>query len=113
MTLVLRCQDGVRGVIESAFAALDEVYVLRHDSNQSLKMSTNQIAFLGEWSDSAACLQLRTEQFFIQEYRDRERETNTGARRGSLPKPAKEERNKRETKKEYKKEIMKESKQKE
>ncbi|CAE7213689.1 unnamed protein product [Symbiodinium natans] len=50
--MVVLCQDGVRGVIESAFAALDEVYVLRHDSNQSLKMSTNQIAFLGEWSDS-------------------------------------------------------------
>ena len=53
-----RCQDGVRGVVESAFAALDEVYVLRHGTKEAVKLKTNQITFLGDWSDSVACLQL-------------------------------------------------------
>ncbi|CAE7207861.1 unnamed protein product [Symbiodinium pilosum] len=50
--MVVLCQDGARGVIESAFSALDEVYVLKHGSKQAVKLNTNQISFLGEWSDA-------------------------------------------------------------
>ena len=45
-------------MIESAFAALDEVYVLKHGSKQAVKLNTNQISFLGEWSDAVAWRQL-------------------------------------------------------
>ncbi|CAE7228372.1 LOC106772409 [Symbiodinium necroappetens] len=50
--MVVLCQDGALGVIESVFAALDEVYVQRHGSTEPVKLNTKQITFLGEWSDS-------------------------------------------------------------
>eukprot|EP00439_Symbiodinium_sp_Y106_P072592 s1937_g13.t1 len=50
--MVVLCQDGALGVIESVFAALDEVHVQRHGSTEPVKLNTKQITFLGEWSDS-------------------------------------------------------------
>ena len=57
---MVRCQDGALGVIESVFAALDEVYVQRHGSTEPVKLNTKQITFLGEWSDSAARQQVNS-----------------------------------------------------
>ncbi|CAJ1402597.1 unnamed protein product [Effrenium voratum] len=49
--MVVSCEDGSSGTVDSVFAALDEVWLLPQGSTSTVKLRTGQVTFLGQWSD--------------------------------------------------------------